>query len=106
VFGAPDGTAVIWLLADTLGRGGGGVPSERASVVGAFVGLCAAEGLAVGAAVDGTLGTALGEAAAASLLGAVVGWPGALLSANAVSAPAPVSTAVQARAVSKLRVRI
>jgi hypothetical protein len=88
VFGAPEGTAVTWPLPGTLGTALGTRPSA----------VC--EGCA--------LGTEVGAAAVRlSVVGGTLGALGlALLSANADSALPPASTAVQARAVNKLRVRM
>src|SRR5205807_1922036 len=85
VLGAPEGTAVIWLLGSS-GLGWLGV------VLPLRVGM--GRGIMVGGA-DGVLDTGVGVAVGA-------------LSANAVPAPAPIptSTAVHARVVSRLRVRM
>jgi hypothetical protein len=95
VFGAPDGTAVIWRPPGAVGGGtravGAALRASEREVEGADV-----------AAVDATGEGALrGAVVVGVALGALAGS-----SANAVPAPMPAITAVQARVVSKLRVRM
>ncbi|GAA1949340.1 hypothetical protein GCM10009838_00490 [Catenulispora subtropica] len=99
VFGAPDGTAGIWR--PPAKDGGGGMAPGALGVVGReATGL----GTALGAVelLVGALGGGGGAVVGDVVVGCVVG----VLSANAVSAPAPANTTLQARVVSNLRVRI